>query len=315
MSALDCTCATVLKFNPYHDLVGRFTEKIGASVPFLTSEGKEKQLPTTIEGASWLAKYRSVDASPHAPGSKSNPIACHNDIEKAARLILAGKHVTLNQPDQVSTLVNKIKSEYDAAVAAGKKGKDLPVWNIAAISVAGTNLFAQENLDIPRVEMPQIGGKVFPGSRADAERLKRNPMKDEVDLTQDFLKELKESGIESKEETRVASHLKATQDELDGAKIGAIANAIAANQVPEKRITVTRDGYVLDGHHRWAGTIVNDLKDNHPGDLTMPVITLDIDIGTALSRAREFQEKWGIKPAELGAKADFSQILKKNSTR
>ena len=313
--------------NPYHDDIGRFTFGSGAKpsagevlaggtgsgVDIIGSHGKTTHLSTSPEGASWIEKHRQQSRSKYA-GSREHPIPCGNDIEKAARLIAAGKHITLNQVSQVSTLVRKIKRDADAAKAAGKT---YPVFNIAAISVPGTNLFAQDNLDVPRIEMPQLGGRVLPGSKAHhtlSEAQQKNP-KSEVDLTQKFLEGLRARGIKSTKEGApgekevLASHLRATQGEIDGAKVAATVERMEAGKNNPRRITVTRDDYILDGHHGWAATIVRDLQDNHPGDLGIEVERLDIDIGTALTLARDFQEEWGIRSASMGAKQDFTTIL------
>jgi hypothetical protein len=63
----------------------------------------------------------------------------------------------------VATLVDKITKEFEDAKARGEKP---PVWNLADISVKGTNLFGKLNVNIPRIEMPQFAGTVLPGSKA-----------------------------------------------------------------------------------------------------------------------------------------------------
>lgn len=221
-------------------------------------------------------------------GSWKNPIACGDDIDKAAKLISEGKHVTLNQPDQVSTLVDKIAREAEEAKARGEVPKN---WNLADITVKGTNLFAVHSLGIARVDMPQMSGVPVPGSKG--AKLQSKPG-DEIDLTQHFIKSLKEEGIEVKGMRMLASHLRGTQGEIDGAKVASMVSAMDAGKVREQPIFVTREGYVLDGHHRWAGIIVRDIRDNKPGDLDLPVFQLDIDIGTALTKSLKFQNDWGI---------------------
>lgn len=225
-------------------------------------------------------------------GSRTNPVDCGDDIEKAAKLISQGKHVSLNQPDEVSTLVEKIRTEAQEAIA---KGENPPTWNIADISIKGTNLFAVDNLEIPRIEMPQFAGTVVPGSKAAALLPDNAPRTAEVDLTTEFLTEMHEQGIKSEDVSVLASHLRATQNELDGAKVGGIAHAMDEGKVREAAIVVTRDNYILDGHHRWAANIVRASKANSLDTLRMPVHRLDMDIGTALTKAKDFTKSWGLE--------------------
>lgn len=238
-------------------------------------------------------------------GTRWNPINVGADITRAAKLIAEGKHVTLNQPDQISTLVEKIAQEASEAKAAGKQP---PNWNIAQISVPGTNLFAIQNLGVPRVLMPQFAGTVDPGSKAEKLLPKGADIKTaEVDLTPQFIQSLKDSGIKVKEEMVPTNFLRASQGEIDGAKVGAIAKAMDAGHVKEARIFVTKDNYVLDGHHRWAAKMIIDMRDNHPGDIQMPVYKLDMDIGTALSRGREFMAEWGLAKQGMGGPTNVAK--------
>jgi hypothetical protein len=87
-----------------------------------------------------------------------------------------------------------------------------------------------------------------------------------------------------------------------------------AGQVRKTRVTITRDNYVLDGHHRWAATIVQDAKDNKIGDLQIEVVVMDLDIGTALSRSRDFQKRMGISSATM-KKREYVSCLKKKKKK
>jgi hypothetical protein len=96
--------------------------------------------------------------------------------------------------------------------------------------------------------------------------------------------------------------------ELDGPKVVGIAGAMEAGKVPEAPIFVTRDGYIIDGHHRWAANVVRDLRDgqigNEADNIQMPVRELDMDIGAALDFTNAFALDMGIRPKGLGAKAE-----------
>jgi hypothetical protein len=231
------------------------------------------------------------------PGSRFNPINVGDDVKRAAKLIRENKHVVLNQPIEVATLVDKIKRE---AAAFHDEGKPIPDFNLADISVKGTNLFAGENVGMPRVEMPQFAGTVDPGSPAAALLPKGSPPDAEVDLAPEFIKSMKDQGVGVQEETVPASSLRSTQEQLDGVKVASIVTRAEAGKLPSQPIFVTKDNYILDGHHRWAAEIVMDAKNNREGDLKIPVHKLDIDIGRALTLGLEFQKKWGISRARVG---------------
>jgi ParB-like chromosome segregation protein Spo0J len=59
-------------------------------------------------------------------------------------------------------------------------------------------------------------------------------------------------------------------------------------------IYVSRDGYVIDGHHRWAAAVGADSRDGL-GDLKIRVQTIDMPISEVLLVANAFTEEFGIK--------------------
>jgi hypothetical protein len=63
----------------------------------------------------------------------------------------------------------------------------------------------------------------------------------------------------------------------------------------EAAIFVTRDGYVIDGHHRWAAKIGLDVADGELGDIPMDVRMVDLDVGEALDFANAFTRRMGIQ--------------------
>ena len=65
------------------------------------------------------------------------------------------------------------------------------------MSVSGTNLFCAESKGVPRVEMPQLDAK----------------------QTKEFVKYLKDQGYKVKKGSELAANLRATQNELNGAKV------------------------------------------------------------------------------------------------
>jgi hypothetical protein len=103
--------------------------------------------------------------------------------------------------------------------------------------------------------------------------------------------------------------------QLDGAKVAGIARAMRAGKIKDKAISVARGGYILDGHHRWAAKVVIDTEDGILGnDITMPVLKIDADIGSALDWANAHAKGAGILPKGLGANKEGIKKKNKNST-
>ena len=66
-------------------------------------------------------------------------------------------------------------------------------------------------------------------------------------------------------------------------------------------ILTTKDSYILDGHHRWAGIVVANRS--LPEELRIPLAANEVqtDIIEGLTLGKVFQDAFGIKEARLGA--------------
>ena len=198
--------------------------------------------------------------------------------------------------DQVSTLLDEMARIANEAKAAGEKA---PNYDLCLVTVPNTNLFCAESKGIPRIEMPQLGGIPVPGSRADT--LPKNDG-GEVDIGPAFVRHLREKGVNVEETRKLASHLKASQSELVGVKVGGMmkwmeaGSVQARNTIRESSIFVTRDGYVVDGHHRWAAVVGLDAQEGGLDELDMPVRVIDMDILDVLKEANDFAIEFGVPP-------------------
>lgn len=230
----------------------------------------------------------------HEEGTKESPIHCGHDIKLAAKLLADGKHIVLNQPEQVSTLVDKLGKMLEKAI---EKGEKAPKIDMCKVSVPGSNLFCQESIGVPRAQMPQMRGQAVKGSYADT---KGRVNKDgKVDVTQEFIKHMYDQGIKSSSERIPASHLRASQNEIDGARVAElVGKADRGKDLLERPIFVTRDNYVLDGHHHWAADTVLGLRGGR--DVSIPVVKLDVDIGRGITMANDFSRSAGIAPKTVG---------------
>ena len=164
-----------------------------------------------------------------------------------------------------------------------------------------------ETKGIPRAEMPQFSGQPMPGSYAQA-KADADP-KGEADVTDEFGDLLATLGIDVEETDMPVDHLKATQSQLVGTKVAGMRAAMRKGLIKDAPIYVTRDGYIVDGHHRWAAKMALDLEDGKLGDVDMPVKKIDADIGYILDLSNGFTEMAGIKPKGTGANAEGVKIL------
>jgi len=217
-----------------------------------------------------------------------------DDIEEALELLARGEKVKLSSERQVSVLLDRMLEVYEDAKA---KGEEAPNYNLCNVTVTGTNLFCTESKNINRIHMPQLKGIPLPGTPA----AQMTPdSRGEVDLSDDFRAYLEGKGVGITDDDWQASHLKATQDELNGSKTAGIGRAIESGNYDEARIFISRDGYIVDGHHRWSATLGVDLADGQAGDLYMPVAVIDMDILDILAEANDFSVSNGIPQADVG---------------
>ncbi|MEY4332067.1 MAG: hypothetical protein RLZZ196_805 [Bacteroidota bacterium] len=219
--------------------------------------------------------------------------------------------VTPIERQQISTIIDKLA---ELGKQAKEKGEKAPNFNLCQVTVPGTNLYCDGNKGIPREDMPQFKGTPVPGSPAD--KLPKDET-GEAD-TEEFFKEmLNKQGIKVSEPAAVpADRLKATQSELVGPKVAGMSKVLEdPNHPAYEKITapiyVSNDGYVLDGHHRWAAIIAHNAA--HPDkQIPMKVRVIDEPIVPLVKRSNEFAEKMGIraKKADTGAAGGPQPITK-----
>lgn len=138
------------------------------------------------------------------------------------------------------------------------------------------------NLGLKRDKMPQIEAEVSPAealaSADPEERAKGAAMvaagadaASKVPVMQSFLNKLK---VRVKSRSIPVGMLKATQKEISGAKAAQMAKKYLAGQFDAiaDDILVSRDGFILDGHHRWAALLLVD----HLHDMSVQVVDLDM---------------------------------------
>lgn len=262
--------------------------------------------PTPRTSTDALVRAEAGMASPgvETPEAQREAIDVGGDVQRAADLLAAGYRVQIDQPRTVSILLTELNNRVQAALDAGDNP---PNFDVCDIYLPGTNIFCAESQGIPRSQMPQLSGVPTPGSRADRELPKND--KGEVDLSELFRTSLEEEGIGVADDVTPSANLRATQSELNGAKVSGIANAMLNGvKIEGSPLFISSDDYIVDGHHRWAANVGVDAQDGELGDVPQEVQRIDLPITEILDRANGFAEEWGIPQAGV---ADNRALAKK----
>ncbi|HEY5126777.1 MAG TPA: NUDIX domain-containing protein [Bradyrhizobium sp.] len=189
-----------------------------------------------------------------------------SNVYDAVRAIYEKRAVQLTQPRQLSTLIEKLGEVAKRMIDLGGAAPD---FNLCKVTVRGTNLFCADAKGIPRVKMPQL---------TDAKAFRHH---------------LEKLGYTVTKETERPSNLRATQSELNAAKVAKMAQKIKGEDKQE-RIIVSREGYILDGHHRWGAQIALDAADNK-FDAEMRIARVDLSITELLAEANKYTGGKGAK--------------------
>lgn len=221
---------------------------------------------------------------------------------------LSGKPLSTVPRKQLQQVATRIDDLARMGREAKEKGEKAPNFNLCDVSIPGTNLYCGGHKGIVRDDMPQFKGTPRPGSEAD--KLPKD-REGNADVEEFFKKMLEKDGVSVSEPTSVpADRLKSTQSELVGVKVAAMSALLADKNNPAydnitAPIYVSRDGYVLDGHHRWAAIVSHNAK-NPAGSIEMQVRVIDEDIEPLVKRSNQFAEEIGIraKAADTDAAGD-----------
>lgn len=107
---------------------------------------------------------------------------------------------------------------------------------LVALNWCDTQPLCKGNLGIPRSKMPQIRPHAMPS----------------------FLEWIAEHDIQVKRTTKRVRDLRATQLEIDPGMIERILADGLDAILGKKPMLASEDGFILDGHHRWAALLVRD---------------------------------------------------------
>ena len=206
--------------------------------------------------ATWDLEHPYVPVGSKVGATTSTPAM--DDIHATAMaMALAG-----GQP------ISLASSALPALMDACKVSSD-PI-NLMNVHVDGSdNLFDKSSLNLPRIQMPVIS------DTADA---------------QNFASTLSGKGINASWESVDPTTLTATQNELDGVKVGSMLQAMRDNNgiippPPTPTLVTDQNGSILDGHHRWAAAAAYAVE--NPG-FKVPIVRMSTDIATLVPLGHEY---------------------------
>lgn len=254
----------------------------------VAAHARERRMSMTIRKGSFSAAEANVFTN------DDFNVDVGSDVNLAADLLSQGVRVRLSQPREASTLLHELAKRVKEAKALGA---DAPTYDLCKVTVRNTSLFCSESKGIKRVDIPQLSGVPLPGSPGD--KLEKDK-KGAIDLAPAFRKMLEKRGIKVTNEDEKASHLRASQIELNGAKVASMTEYLDSGGKlggGDGRIFVSEDNYIVDGHHRWAANVGQDLSDGNLGDIDMPVARVQMSIIELLDEANRYAKEMGIPQA------------------
>ena len=225
---------------------------------------KKRLINIDDQDADWLHLPASRISQPMTkhPGHPDQKV--HAGGRAVADALLAGQRVSV-PPAKVGAALAAIQDS-DAATA-----------DLTLMHVEGTDLFDSGGLGIARADMPQI-----PSANREM-----------------FVSQMRDSGIGVTEESVSPMSLKPTQRELNAVNTAQMASSIRDGSFPSdaKPLFVSSDGYVLDGHHRWAAAASVEMS---TGSSPIRVTRVDLPIRDLLRVASDFNTAQGIAARGLG---------------
>jgi len=150
---------------------------------------------------------------------------------------------------------------------------------------------------IPRDRMPQFSSQVDPNQTdspafkalmaskgyTSPDQVTPEDLKAEVNMEKEFRKALEDDGYEITEQDAPVTSLKPIQGQLKGEKIAGMYGTLLAAQEDETYAKAAArllepiyvsDGYVIDGHHRWAAQCAVDIANGGGANTTMKTRTI-----------------------------------------
>ena len=176
---------------------------------------------------------------------------------------------------------------------------------------------------IVRKEMPQFSSQVDPSKKDSAafktlmaakgytspDQVTPEDLKLEINMEKQYQEALKNAGYEINDQEVDATSLKPIQGELLGSKVAAMyGTLVAAQQDPQNygkaasrllEPIYVSDGYVIDGHHRWAAQCAVDIANGAGTNAKMKTRTITkggkpVPIDEIIEFSNKFQQDAGL---------------------
>jgi hypothetical protein len=234
---------------------------------------KKVDKPHTIDLAKRRPKLDSTDLSAYDPDVEADDLAPEHKEE------IAGYDLKIVGDDarQAVEIARKIKEGIKSSADVCKLNPSV----------------CEKNLGLTRDKMPQIEGeksvKQMLASKDEQDRRKgramvqagADPESDETVL-EHLIGHLEKHGVKSTNREMTVGSLHATQSEIKAAKVYGMADAYLKGKFDkiDDSVVVSKDGHILDGHHRWAALLTIDPHKK------MKVRVIDMDMKDLLKEAQ-----------------------------
>ena len=164
-------------------------------------------------------------------------------------------------------------------------GKEHATVDITEVRINGTKLIGADGLGYTRDQMPQIPDE----------------------MRQKFFDFLDKQGIGNATEKVDPTTLQPSQKEIAGPHTGDFYHDMDGKIPQDKTILITKDNYVLDGHHHWAASVAVALDD--PSQ-KMSVIRLDANAKELIALGNKFDDINGIARRAIGKSFTTEALLR-----
>jgi hypothetical protein len=154
--------------------------------------------------------------------------------------------------------------------------------------IKNTELYDEDNLGIPRNKMPQVPS----------------------DAKAEFILAMEQRGAKATRGVADPKKLHPIQKEISASKSAQIALSLEKRGIgssDESRIIISKDNYVIDGHHRWAA--VSLMSFSSP-DVRLPVIKIDMNHKDLIDATLAWNQATGIQSIGMGENNPRGQLQK-----